>query len=378
MLYMFNEYLEENPRIDAKNTQGLKKFQDSPKHLHEMTVEELNEVAKNCNAITEEVASKYKREIKHYLKWLNSKNIQVNPTIAERIKFPIADMQFLVYSTEDIAYYYDLFFKALEKYQTRKTTINKGTFLMGWASGILAFHGLTPEQIIDLDLNDVTSDGVKGYDLPLSKEDIKILIQYKDLKKTGNKKDLVGNKYIRTTPDSKGEINFRFLSIPLWRNHLGDEDNYLKGILRVTNLYQLGIFNRLYEYEKEHNLNLNAHQATPEWFIKIGRLENRCLNNIVKTKKDYFAYRTERDESQKVEVTKQQSPNYNEEFGTPTNKILVDVVSSGGKVAFSPVVDLREKINDELDMIIKDLDNLRARVYQMKDEINNALDQLIK
>lgn len=375
MLYLFDEYLKDNPQIVSKNVQGLKKFQDSSKYLHEMTLEELNGEAKKCKATTDGVADKYKRQIRNYLKWLNSKNVQTDPNIVEGINFPIADKQFLIYSTEDIAHYYDLFFKALDKHQERKTIINKGTFLMSWASGILAFHGLTPEQILALNLDDVTADGVKGYDLPLSNRDIDILIQYKDLKVMPNNLLLIGNKYIRSA--SNGEKDHRFLSTPVWRSHLNDEDNYLKGLLRISNLYQLGIFNRLYEYEKKNGFCLKLNQVAPEWFIKIARLENCSSNITVRTRKDYIAYRKERDKRQEAGVAERQASNYDNEFGIPTNKILVDTASKG-RVAFKPTIDLRKNINDELDMIINDLDNLRSRVYQMKDDINKVLDNLVK
>lgn len=378
MLYMLDEYLRENSKITPKNMQGLKKFQDAPKYLHKMEVEELNGAVKKWNFTTKAVADRYRREIKRYLKWLESKGIQTNLNIVDKIEFPIADKQFLVYSTDDIAHYYGLFFEALENHQSRKTTINKGSFLMSWASGILAFHGLTPEQIFNLDLEDVTADGVKGYSLPLSKKDIDVLLQYKALKVMSNNLPLIGNKYIRLAVNSKNEVEPRHLSTPVWRSHLNDKDNYLKGILRVANLYQLGIYNRLYEYEKANGVSIQINQTTPEWFIQIGRLENRSPNAIVDARKDYMTYREERDEHQRTEGLAEQSSKNDYVSETP-NRIFVDEkIGSGRKIAIQESVDVQSKINNELCLIMRDLDALRARVQQMQSELNDMFGEIIK
>lgn len=201
----------------------------------------------------------------------------------------------MIFSTQDIIHYYNLLFSVLTNQAIKSgSQFSANSYLMSYAAGILGFHGLTDEQIIELDLIDITTEGVKGYNLPLTKEDINILMSYKDVTTLANHMPLIGSKYIRS---SRGidNIDGAFLSRPLWRLKLPEEYSYLKNLLRVQNLYQLGVYNRIYELEKSTGETVTLGGITPLWFKKIiGKAEMAITVN----KKRYIQYKHDREEAQ--------------------------------------------------------------------------------
>ena len=291
MLFMLAEYIKEYPK---RPLQTLNKFKNVHKYLHEMTVEEINSETKKWKPLAENTANKQKKEIRDYFRWLQTKGINVNPNIAADINIPTSTIMFLIYSSEDIAYYYDKLFNYLQKSSViNGTNFDKRSYLMSYAAGILAFYGLTEEQIINLDLSDVQPDRIIGYDLPLTDKDMTILLEYKNTTKLANKMPLIGTKYIRSPYLDAQNIDSAYLSRPIWRIKFDKDHEFLKSLLRVSNLYQLGIYNRTYQHEKQHNEILRNNATTPQWFIDMLTFKN--VNSVCIAKKEYIEYRKERD-----------------------------------------------------------------------------------
>lgn len=105
MLYLFDEYVAEYP---ARAVAGLNYFLDSPKNLHEMSAEEISEVYNNAPEITEKTAAAHKSAIRLYLKWLLSRGIKCDPTVVQRVECNLSNKKFLIFSTEDLAYYQEI------------------------------------------------------------------------------------------------------------------------------------------------------------------------------------------------------------------------------------------------------------------------------
>lgn len=292
MLYMIDEYIKEYPK---RPLQALEKFRNSPLNLHEMSLSELNEAVSKWKPLSTRTAYNQRKDILNYFKWLLSKGIKVDLSIVDKIEIPISEVKYLIFSTQDIIHYYNLLFSVLTNQAIKSgSQFSANSYLMSYAAGILGFHGLTDEQIIELDLTDITTEGVKGYNLPLTKEDINILMSYKDVTTLANHMPLIGSKYIRS---SRGidNIDGAFLSRPLWRLKLPEEYSYLKNLLRVQNLYQLGVYNRIYELEKSTGETVTLGGITPLWFKKIiGKAEMAITIN----KKRYIQYKHDREEAQ--------------------------------------------------------------------------------
>ncbi len=292
MLYMIEEYIKEYPK---RPLQALEKFRNSPLNLHEMSLSELNEAVSKWKPLSARTAYNQRKDILNYFKWLLSKGIKVDLSIVDKIEIPISEVKYLIFSTQDIIHYYNLLFSVLTNQAIKSgSQFSANSYLMSYAAGILGFHGLTDEQIIELDLTDITTEGVKGYNLPLTKEDINILMSYKDVTTLANHMPLIGSKYIRS---SRGidNIDGAFLSRPLWRLKLPEEYGYLKNLLRVQNLYQLGVYNRIYELEKSTGEIVTLGGITPLWFKKIiGKAEMAITIN----KKRYIQYKHDREEAQ--------------------------------------------------------------------------------
>ena len=291
MLLYFDDYTKEYPRRPVSE---LKKFESCPKALHEMTLTEVNEIVKDFQPVLRNTALRARRIIAQYFDWLSEKGVQVSLD-AKGIEFPItSEMEHYVYNSNDIHQYFVILDNAIKEHDALiGATTSHEALLMTHAAGILAFYGLTDEQILNLDLKDVLPTGVVGFDLPLSKDDMAVLMEYKGMDKFANGLPLLGTKYIRTTYSYNTEIEDpRFLSRPLVRLNISKEYNYLKDLLKPTTLNLMGKFDRAFRYEKENGEEIKMNITTPQWFGKIMQLKGSWL---AERKKDYIAYRNIRN-----------------------------------------------------------------------------------
>lgn len=283
MLYLIDKYIEEYP---YRKILELLRFKDCSKNLHEMTLDEVNEIVAKWKPVIRSTAENTKRKIAQYFDWLATQQVNISFDIS-KVKFPIKEKStdHVIYSTKDIQKYFDILYAAIERRAAQNgTSGSTSCFLRCHAAGILAFYGLSDEEILQLDLSDVQPDGVIGYDLPLTKEDLEVLMSYKSLQKYDNNKNFQSTKYIRGSSD----IN-RTLIIA----DIEEKYSYLKSLLKTSQLNVFGKFNRAYYEEKKHGKKLSMGDKTPEWFDDIFHLKT---NWLIKRKKEYIAYRDDRDE----------------------------------------------------------------------------------
>ena len=289
MLYRIEEYEKMYPEY---NVGALAKFKDAPKNLHEMSLDEINAITSEWKPLSENSIIYYQKSIRYYFEWLKSQGVKVDPSIARKIKMPLADTEFLIYSTKDLAYHYDKLFKYVERLSVIEGVEHSlDVYYMCYAAGILSFYGMTAEQIIALTISDVQSTGVIGYDLPLTQADIDVLMHYKNVQRVGVRKPLRGTTYIRSARVQ--EIDKNFLSRPLRKLKFDEDNEYLKKLLSIQNLYVLGIYNRIYQIEKQRGEQLVLRNSDPKWFTDM--FKGIKANVLTPYKKEYIAYREERD-----------------------------------------------------------------------------------
>lgn len=290
MLYLISEYASEYP---YRSLQGLEKFKDCQKYLHKMSFAEINEYVSHWSPLLKRTAINQKRQILYYLQWLQTKGVSTDISRVMDIEIPITEKQFLIYSTKHLDYYYNILFDYLqERAKQNDVEFSKSVYYMCYAAGILSFYGLTEEQIIKLKLYDITSSGVNGYNLPLTKKDIDILMTYRNTQRLANRMPLCGDNYIRSIHKNT-KITSSFLSRPLWRIEFDEEHSYLQKLLTINNLYWLGVYARAYEHEDINGIEIIKNQKTPSWFCNLIGSHNGGTLSIRKS--EYLEYKTERD-----------------------------------------------------------------------------------
>ena len=307
MVYLMDEYIEEFPHREKIIKAALKSFLESDKEFHKMTLAEINDELCKHNPISASVIAIYRTAIRNYLGWLVSSGVEASPEIANEIVYPESMYSFMVYNTDML---HDLWEDFLMDYSVSKEASGKTprpeTFLTCYATDILAFYGMTFQQIASLQLNDVTEHGANGYDLPLTERDIAILMEYKGLETTGNGKQLVGSTYIRTV---SGEIEMDAFDWAIKKIKAPAdctiEMQPIKRVFGFQNMFQLGVYNRMYEYEKSHVVKVRFNSPDPEWlsFFYKQHPTEREMNSrtfIQRFKQNYIQYREERESYEKV------------------------------------------------------------------------------
>ena len=215
-------------------------------------------------------------------------------------------MAFMVYTSNDIHTLWGKFLKSAERYaMAHNEFYSETSFLLSYAAGILAYHGLTIEEILTLELWKVTRDGVKGYDLDLTERDIEVLMRYKNQDVANNGRPLIGNTYVRTTTGIVRELE---LNRMITATPIEEQDTWLRKILTCTNLQKLGSFARIYKREVETGQLLREGKSKmPEWFTEIlerPRKKKLGTTRLTELKHEYIEYRNERSDIPPVEEKK--------------------------------------------------------------------------
>lgn len=303
MVYKFDEYKKEFPN---KNVTALNKFVNEVKNLHEMSTDELNAIIASWGGTTYATAMNRKSMIKLYLNWLTKNGVEVkaNP---EDIVVPLKTTEFFIYSSENLHEYWGKYLESCEFEATKTGEYHsRERYLTSYVANILSFYGLTLKQILDINLDDVNPNGIAGYDIPLTKADIDVLLEYKGLNEFANKKKVGGKKYIRST----GVVSESTLDYGITHGACGEDGKWLKHILSCRNLYKLGRFAKIYETEQRNGKLVDcSNRAVPaDWFIKeisliVGR--EAKSGRLTSYKKIYDAYRAER-----MEYEAQHNKNY--------------------------------------------------------------------
>lgn len=350
MLYRFDEYMEQFPK---RNVSTLKKFESEAKNLHEMTTEEINAIIAKWGAVIPATATNQKSIIKLYFEWLAENGIPVKADI-DGIIIPVKATEFLIYSSAMLHEYWSKFFTSCER-QSVKTgsSFSRSRYLSSYVADILSFHGLTAEQILALDLSDVQSNGVAGYELPLSQNDIDILLEYKNLKEFTNNKKINGYKYIRAA----GVVNEEVLDRGINHGTCEDKDKYLKRLLTFKNTYKLGRYAEIYEEEKRTGklVDLSNRAIPADWFLKkIELIVGNELKGgrITAYKKDYEAYRSERMEYEAKNTTQ------------PATKVIKSVTTEQ-KPDVSGLLEALKYV----DVAIAEVDKMKVNLLGIKAQI---------
>lgn len=291
-VYKCKEYFEEYPnRIKSKGV--FDKFAMASKNLHEMTLDEINQITSTWDGFAYATANKMRKEIKLYFDWLWEKDYDVDTEMYKKMNIPVKNNEYLIYSTDRLRYYWDMILDAMEKYaKARNRGFSRDSYLVNIAACILRFYGMTIDDVFELPRWDVTENGIKGYDYNIKKEDLEILIKYRDLKELQNKMTLTGDKYIRSGRNDS-QIPRDFLTAAMRKSDNVDEKyKYLKSYLTDTYCYKMGLFYRVYEYEVNNHTTVDEKRNIPRWFIEL--VGNPTQGKLLVLKKEYLEYREER------------------------------------------------------------------------------------
>lgn len=299
MVYLIDEYYKCYPDRVSNIKPLMDRFVDSEKYLHEYTLEELNAEVSTWDSLKMSTFKSRRRGLALYLYWLIQQGVEAHPEITKQIVFPQREEKFLIYSTDEIhSLWEDFLFDVQAVAVEDNVPFSPNSLLVCYVAGILSFYGMTRKQIMKLQLSDVQPDGIIGYELPLTPKDIEVLLRYKNYHKQDNGKALIGTTYIRSTiPDPDDLILTRALGKVKCSSEMTD----VKKVLSCNKLYLLGIFNRIFEYEKTHEPKLDSRNGVPEWFLPFANEINsskseksKSYSTVSMRKRDYIKYRTER------------------------------------------------------------------------------------
>lgn len=304
MVYLYDEYEKTFP---SRHTNFLFKFMNTPKNLHEMSLEEIQAEVDTFAKLLPITIKNSRYQFKQYLEWLQGKGIDVDPTISNRINFPLREKIFSIYSAESLHGHWEMYLDSCKQYaEINGLPFSKNAFLCNYVLSVLSFAGLSMPQILQLNLADVQKSGIAGYDsLELTPKCIDVLMEYKNLTALPNRRKLVGSKYIRST---KKDFNIKALQSYLRRSNSMPSERWLKNTLAAFNCLKLGIYNKIYLYEKNNNVAIQPYSEVPEWFKQFiqpiaARYNGTITPQIITTQmKDYSEYKNERAASGLTEI----------------------------------------------------------------------------
>lgn len=374
MIYLYDEYVKAFP---TRPLQALNKFKDSAKNLHEMSLDEINQEVLKWERLKRSSIEVQKGDLIRYLEWIKQQGIKTNPDIIRDVTFPTQDEKYLIYSTIEIHALWNKLLNGIKRQATIKgNTFSIKSFLVCYVAGILSFYGLTKNQILSLTLSDVQEDGIIGYDIKFTAEDVKILMQYKNLVELENGKRLVGYKYIRSV---KENVDERILRSAIGKADCTEDVKYLKKVLTYSNLFVYGVYNRIFNYEMERKLVVQNGMATPKWFIEfVKEIETNCKDNavindvtIVKHKKAYIFYRTER----------KAYANVLSDIGTDSQTVAQKTIQAHKEVTALHAEVIKSQNNtevlvrllDNINRAINETDKTKAELMQIKKQISDLV-----
>lgn len=297
MVYLLDEYYKQHPERENLIRPVFDKFANAEKYIHEMSLDELNTIVADWKSLKTSTIEVRRSALALYLHWLKEQGIETNPDIVKGIAFSEKVYKCLVYSTDDIHKLWNEFLKDIDITAEKKHKVaSTEPLLVCYVSGILGFYGMTKQQIMSLQLSDVQTNGINGYDLPLTQKDKEVLLRYKDFDTLANGQPLKGTGYIRS---SRTEFpNESILNKALGKVECSDDMKYLMSFLTHSNLYKLGLMDRIFNYEKTHRPAVDNGFAIPDWFkqmINESMGKETTLRTISQYKQEYISYRTERN-----------------------------------------------------------------------------------
>ena len=351
MVYRLDDYLKFRPRNQITI---FNKFQNAPKNLHEMSLAELDNFAKNWDKNNISSIEIQKRVLIDYLVWLEEEGEKVNIEAVKAMTMPVSD-ECWFFSIKDVHSAWDNIFREIEREAIKNgTTANRIGRLVTYTAGILAYYGLTLQQILALTLSDVQPEGIAGYNLPLTKQDIDVLLEYKSISRLENNKRIVGYKYIRTCRVGE-EPDELFLSRPLTKQKVSPELKSLKKALTPTNLFVQGLYGRIYSIDKSKGFPVQK-KLSPDWFLAELKNLVESDSGVAKHKKWYLSYRDARMAAESEDAV----PDFEPVVASapePTETLDADLVLKLIRRINSTLSDV-DIVKDELNAIKKQLEDL--------------------
>ena len=139
-----------------------------------------------------------------------------------------------IYNDKDFWEKWEQLMVEVEKYQTKQNVdFNRNSYNNALAVAILSYRGLTRSQIVALKNQDVTPDGITGYDVTFDDKSLQTLL---DFKRYTDK----NQQYIWTGRNT--EIKEQTLSDFFSKRRMGDSD--------LASLFNLGTLNDAYKFRK--------------------------------------------------------------------------------------------------------------------------------
>ena len=286
---LLERYIAEYPNRMGK---VLEKFDN----IEKMTIDDLQAVVDKFDPIYPSSADTYKINIKSYIEWLNKNGAEtiVKPEEINALKFSLRQNDYVIFDDASLHKAWRRFFDSAE--ELNKNFDNKRV-LVTYAASILLFHGMTVPQLMALKLNQVHDDGaIDGYEnIVLTPKDQAIVMNYKYMKVSANRKKLVGDTYIRSSIE---EVSEDFLYRQFSRVKVSDAD--IKTNLGIKNIILAGQFNRIYQLEKKYG-EVEYNHKIPDWFSDIlNEGEEIAPATFVNRRRQYQKYRQQRKEWEAV------------------------------------------------------------------------------
>jgi hypothetical protein len=190
---------------------------------------------------------------------------------------------------------------------------------------------------------------------------------YRNTVKLGNRKPLLGNKFIRST-HSKTTIDASYLSRPLWRVNFDQEHLYLKKLLSVNNLYWLGVYSRIFQYEDNSKAKLEVGKKSPQWFIDMIGSDNAATISF--RKKDYIEYRNELLSA--YEEKKYEDIDTSNDLNDTNIEIHKEIeINTDTQEMYSALTKaINEQSPESNNTILKMFESLTNKIQSMENELN--------
>lgn len=139
-----------------------------------------------------------------------------------------------IYSDEDFWEKWEQLMVEVDKYKAvQDENFNRASYNNALVTAILSYRGLTRSQIVALKNQDITADGIAGYDVTFDERSLQMLL---DCKRYTDK----NQQYIWTGRNS--EIKEQTLSDFFSKRRMGDSD--------LAPLFNLGTLNDAYKFRK--------------------------------------------------------------------------------------------------------------------------------
>lgn len=170
--------------------------------------------------------------------------------------------QFYIYNVDDFFSKWDLLMQDVKNIKTKRgEDFFEDAYNVQKAIAILLFHNLRTEDVIKIRLDDITKEGIKNCDVELSQRELDFLYQYRmqdGFHRIGGKTgDMCYTRYAQNT--LVRTFKTQAISVDTITSLFGKrkfEGSEYYSLFNPNTLRTACQYRKLYEYCKEHNLDL--------------------------------------------------------------------------------------------------------------------------